>query len=98
MRELVTKNRKFGLRIRLRLLALRGSAEAKRALHQLDQFFDFVADQYLLVVPEALDSQTPWLDAIRDFFQWLDESGLLQLLLQLFFGIPFVADATEAEG
>lgn len=101
MNRLLTRNRKFGLSVRLRLAARRGSTEAAQALERLDEFFDFTMGHYHAVVPESVDSQTSWLDAIRDFFKWLDESGLLDLLLKLFLGALLedaatAVDATES--
>lgn len=87
MNKLLLRNRRFGLLVRIREAARRGSTDAAQAAQSFDQFFDFTLSQYHTVVPEAMDQQTPWLDAIRDFFRWLDESGWLEVLLKLFLGM-----------
>jgi hypothetical protein len=100
MSNLLLRTRKFGLSARLRAVARRGgpnAAKASTALSNFDRFFDFTMEHYYVVVPEPLDSQTPWLDAIREFFRWLDESGLLDLLLELFLGL-LLSDGSSAGG
>jgi hypothetical protein len=75
------------LRLRLRALARGGDNLAKEALRDLDAFYDHVMLFYHLEYAEELDSQTPIMDAIMRFLTWLEESGLLELLLKLFLGM-----------
>jgi hypothetical protein len=68
---------------------------AKEALRDLDAFYDHVMLFYHLEYSEELDSQTPIMDAIMRFLEWLEESGLLELLLKLFLGMLVDADIMD---
>lgn len=75
--------------LRRRLISRRrnGCELSAQALENFSQFYDHTMQFYRLQVSEEQDSQTPILDAILRFLQFLDESGMLDLLLKLLFGL-----------
>jgi hypothetical protein len=78
--------RKVSLRSRVRMAARRGNSQASEALADFDNFYAHVSDFYKVHLAGADESQTPILDALMRFLEWLDESGLLDILLKLFLG------------
>ena len=87
--------RKVSLRSRLRALSRRGDQQAIDALRDFDAFYDHTMTIYRMNVTAEEESQTPIIDALQRFLEWLHESGLLEILLKLFFGVVMGGDVSQ---
>lgn len=94
---------RIGLRNQLRKIAentVELSQAAHEALSDFDEFYSLTVHAYVshqnIEVTQTDESGTPILDSVFGFFKWLWESGMLEWLLKIWFGIELPETGSRA--